>query len=174
MTRQRRDPERLTIDQTVVFDYLHEKRPRHRLAVELFAGAHKGAVALSIAPQGHRLVAEGRLAEQIQRLFDDGIVRESRQLARVTPGTYTGPGLFPGQFVGFSDAWNHVISTWRTHEGRPPAEVDALHLETHLLEEADVFITDDRPLLVICRRLRDEHGFVLVAMGLDEYIAARA
>jgi len=45
-----------------------------------------------------------------------------------------------------------------------------VHLETHVADERDVFITDDRALRAMCRRLRDEHGFPIESMGLAEYL----
>jgi hypothetical protein len=37
----------------------------------------------------------------------------------------------------------------------------------------DVFITDDKRLLVMCRRLREEHGFPIVAMRIADYLDER-
>jgi hypothetical protein len=55
----------------------------------------------------------------------------------------------------------------------PSCGPDCMHVHTHVLEERDAFLTDDRALLVMCRRLRDEHGFPLQAMGLQAYMLAR-
>jgi rRNA-processing protein FCF1 len=41
------------------------------------------------------------------------------------------------------------------------------------MEGRDVFLTDDRPLRVMCRRLREEHGVPVVAMSLAEYLNRR-
>jgi len=43
-----------------------------------------------------------------------------------------------------------------------------------LLDPAEVFITDDGPLLIMCRRLHDEHGLSMRAMRLKEYLESRA
>jgi hypothetical protein len=36
-----------------------------------------------------------------------------------------------------------------------------------------VFLTDDKRLLTMCRRLREEHGFPIVAMRLSDYLEGR-
>jgi hypothetical protein len=159
---------------TVARDFLEPQRPRHALATNLFALAKIGDVELAVAPQGHRLDAHGDLAEQLRALFTDEKVTEAPQLAYLSEVTYPSENLYPGQFVaGFSEAWNKVIATWRSHEGKPPQMADRMHVETHVLEGRDVFLSNDRPLRVMCRRLREEHGFPVVAMGLEEFLETR-
>jgi hypothetical protein len=167
--------ERLSIDITVVRDFLDLSRPRHQEAQELFALADGDEVELIVAPQGYRDdVPEGTLREQLQGLITSGHVSEARQLARLSNVTYPSKNLFPGQFVrGFQEAWQAVIDTWKTHEAKPPGDKDRWHVETHILEGADVFLTDDRPLCVMCRRLHDEHEITIDAMGLGDYLKAR-
>jgi hypothetical protein len=89
--------------------------------------------------------------------------------------TFPAENLFPGAYVaGFADAWDAVLATWKTHaDGRAPERADAVHVETHVLAERDVFITDDRPLLAMCQRLREEHGVPVLAMSLAEYLEGR-
>jgi hypothetical protein len=142
----------------------------------LFALAESGEVELILAPQGHRDDAPtGRLAEQIADLIGKRRVRQARQLARLSDVTYPSEQLFPGQYVnGFSEAWCAVLDSWRTDEAKRPGDKDRWHVETHILEGADVFITDDRPLLVMCRRLREDHAIPVVAMRLEEYLEARS
>lgn len=41
-------------------------------------------------------------------------------------------------------------------------------------EERDVFVTDDRSLLAVCRYLHDEFGFAIKAMSLADYLDSRA
>lgn len=167
-------PERLTIDLTVARDFLEPARERHLVAQELFALARRRVVELTVAPQGLRLDVGGDLAEQLQSAFGDEGVEEARQLAYLSEVTYPSPALFPGQYVSdFGPAWEHVVGAWRSHEGKPPKLADRFHVETHTLEGRDVFITDDRPLRAMCRRLSGEHGFQVVAMGLAEYLEAR-
>ena len=62
------------------------------------------------------------------------------------------------------------MASWRSHEWTPPGDADRFHVETHVFGERDVFITDDRPLLVMCRRLREEEGVEIEAMTLAEYL----
>ena len=59
-----RDRERVTIDLTVVMDYCSSKRRNHQRAVRLFGLADDGTIELAVAPQGHRLDADGRLAHR--------------------------------------------------------------------------------------------------------------
>lgn len=167
--------ERLSIDITVALDFLDASRARHAEALLLFALADSGEVEMILAPQGRRDDAPtGQLAEQLTDLIRRGRVTEARQLARLSKVTFPSKGLFPGQYVrGFHEAWQAVLDTWRTDEAKRPGDKDRWHAETHVLEGADVFITDDRPLLVMCRRLRDEHEIPIVAMGLKEYVQTR-
>lgn len=39
--------------------------------------------------------------------------------------------------------------------------------------QRDVFLTDDRPLLVMCRRFREEHDIAIEAMSSSDYLARR-
>jgi hypothetical protein len=166
--------ERLTIDVTVARDYVDPLRPRHARAIELFELARRGAVELSTAPQGYRLDTTGDLAQQLESTFANERVAEAPQLAYASEVTFASENLLTGAYVdGFAEAWDTVFATWRSHEGKPPQIGDRFHVETHVLEERDVFLTDDRPLLAMCRRLREEHGFRLEAMGLVEYLDRR-
>lgn len=154
VVRRRRVPdlttsERLTIDLTVARDYLaaddEKRRERHKQAAVLLALAEAGEVELAIAPQGYRLDAQGDLAEQLRTLFSGQGVEEARQLASVSEVTYPSEDLSPGQYVdGFAHAWDLIIGTWRSHEWKPPKLADRFHVETHVLEKRDVFLTDDR------------------------------
>lgn len=169
--------ERVTIDITVARDILELGRRRHALAMELCGWAQAGDVELAVAPQGHRLDADadGDLGEQLRAMFADEGIAESRQLAYPSPVTYPSPDLSPGQYVaGFGEAWEKVAATWGSHDGKePPGIKDQLHIETHVMEGRDVFITDDGALRAMCRRLRDEHNVPVTAMRLEEYLDAR-
>jgi hypothetical protein len=168
------DSERLTIDATVARDYTDPSRPRHARSAELFELAREGAVELSTAPQGYRLDATGDLAQQLESMFASEGVTEAPQLAYASEVTFPSDNLFPGAYVdGFAEAWDTVVATWRSHEGKPPQIGDRFHVQTHVHEQRDVFLTDDRPLLVMCRRLREEHGVPIVAMGLVDYMDSR-
>jgi len=168
--------ERLTIDLTVARDYLaadeEQRRERHERAVELFELARRDEIELVVAPQGYRLDVEGDLAEQLRAMFSDEGIALARQLAYVSEVTFPGEDLIVGAIVpGFADAWNHVVATWRSHEWKPPTLPDRFHVETHVLEGRDFFITDDRPLLAMCRRLRVEHGISIEAVTVADYLA---
>jgi predicted nucleic acid-binding protein len=156
-------PERLTIDQTVLIDFLDEAGDRHALAEELLDLAECGEVELAVAPQGYRMERRGDTTEQVREAFQRKGVVQARQIARVSEVTFPGPDLFPGNYVeGFAEAC----------AGSSPGPADRFHVETHLTEGRDVFITDDRRLLVLCRRLHEEHGFPIVAMRLADYLDA--
>jgi hypothetical protein len=162
---------RLTIDSTVVFDLVFERRERHAPAEELFALFRRGDVELASAPLGHRLDANGKLAARLRaRLEADG-VPDLRQLAYATEATYPGEDLFPGQYVeGFREAWDAVANSWGPNEKSPPGANDLLHIETHVFERRDIFITDDQAVLTMCRRLRDEHEVAVEAMRVGDYL----
>jgi hypothetical protein len=165
--------ERLTLDSTVVIDLLQDDQPRHALAVLLVELARLGEVELAVATSGQIFDNIENAAARSQQLEGEGIM-STVQLAY--PGVmFPGANLFPGAGVpGFRAAWNTILGTWKTHEGRPPGDHDALHVETHILEERDVFISDDRALRAMCRRLADEHSFDVVAMSLSEYLEQRS
>lgn len=163
-------PERLTIDVTVARDFVDDRRDRHANAVALFELARRGEVELITAPQGYRLDVEGELAEQLQELFEREDVLQARQVARVSEVTYPGADLIPGHHVeGFAEACELIAKDCP----RAPGAADRFHVETHLVEGRDVFITDDSRLLAMCRRLHEEHGFAVVAMTVGDYLKHR-
>jgi hypothetical protein len=85
-----------------------------------------------------------------------------------------GKGAYPGAGVeGFRKGWDAVLADWKTHEGSPPGDRDALHVETHVMEKRDTLITDDRALQAMCHRLRDEQGMEINAMSLAHYLDSR-
>jgi hypothetical protein len=163
--------QRLTIDTTVARDLLDPKEPRHALAHELIALARSGQVDVAVAPQGHRLDADGDLGEQLRQLFLDEGISETPQLAYPSEVTFPSESLHLGHVVhGFREAWDNIISDWRSHEGKPPKKKDRMHIETHIAAERDVFVTDDGPLQIMCRRLREEQAFPITAKGLGEFL----
>jgi hypothetical protein len=167
--------ERLTIDATVARDYLDSRREGHVHAVELFALARKGEIELAAAPQGYRLDAQGNLAETLRATFETESVAIATQLSYPSEVTYPSDDLFPGSYVeGFSEAWADVVATWRSHEGKPPEGADRFHVQTHVFHGRDVFLTDDRSLRAMCRRLCDEHSIPVVALSPAEYLEARS
>ena len=110
------DRERVTIDLTVVIDYCSSKQRNHQRAVRLFGLADDRTIELAVAPQGHRLDADGRLAAQIDQLIRDGTVIELSQLAYLSPATFTSPDLFLGTHEPrFREAWDHVALTRSLH-----------------------------------------------------------
>lgn len=166
--------ELLTIDLNVARDFLDPRRNGHRAAVELFA-LNGEAVELAIGPQGRRVDApEGRLVKELDAMREEESVRELRQLAYLSEATLPSEDLYPGQYVeGFREAWGQIIETWKTSDGRAPEHPDDFHVEAHLLEERDVFISADRALQEMCRRLREEHGLAIRAMSIEEYLGSR-
>jgi hypothetical protein len=163
-------PQRLTIDVTVARDVLDPERDGHADARALFELARRGEVELITAPQGYRLDVEGELAEQLQELFEREDVLQARQVARVSEVTYPGEDLIPGHHVeGFAEACELVAKDWP----RAPGLADRFHVETHLIEGRDVFLTDDRALRVMCGRLGEEHGFSILAMTPADYLEQR-
>ena len=154
-------PERLTIDQTVLIDFLDESGDRHALAEELLDLAERGEIELAVAPQGYRAERRGDLTEQIAEAFTRKGVVEARQVARVSEVTYL--PLVLGHYVkGFPEAC----------AGSSASHADRFHVETHLADGRDVFITDDKRLLSLCERLRGQ-GFPIVAMKLGDYLDQR-
>jgi hypothetical protein len=168
------NPERLTIDVNVVRDFLDPRRDGHSAAVELFDLARRGEVELATAPQGYRLDVAGDLAEQLREALEREDVRPTRQVARLSEVTFPGSGLYPGHYAeGFPEACDRIVATWRSHEGRPPEGPDFWHVETHVIEGRDVFVTGDRALLALCRRLAAECRYAVTAMTVAEYLDGR-
>lgn len=167
--------ERLTIDVMVARDYLDAERDGHARSRALFGLARSGEVELALATSGYVIDVlrhEGELAEQVRALLESESVVSTAQLSY--PGVMY-PDAYPGAFVeGLREAWDAVLERWdaHTHEGRPPERADALHIETHIMEGRDVFLTEERGLLAMCRRLR-QHGFAVEAMRVDDYLARR-
>jgi hypothetical protein len=162
---------------TTARDFVDSRRPMHGLAVALFELHRAGNIELAMAPQGTRLDVSGDLAGRITHTLaaDNGAMLP--QLAYLSSVTYPSSNLFPGFVVkGFGEAWQAVLDAWRSHEFLPADHAgspDRFHVETHVIMRRRIFITNDRPLQVMCRRLREEHGFEIVAMGLSEYLASR-
>jgi hypothetical protein len=166
-------PERVTIDVTVVRDYLDGTRPRHLDARALFLLARGGSIEIEVAPQGYRTdVRGGALERQISAFLDSEGIRESPQVARVSEVTYPSETLFPGACIErLPKAWDDVLAKWKSSDGRRgPGPQDRWHVETHLVAHRDVFVTDDGPLLAMCRRLSVEHHISIRAMRLADYI----
>lgn len=161
--------QRLTIDLTVARDYLNG-RPEAR---ELFARARHGEVELAAASSGYVVELWGDLEKQIGEMLDAEGVSGTAQLAYPNV-MYPGKNAFPGAYVaGLRQAWDAILADWKTHEGGKPEDEDWLHVETHVMEKRDVFITDDDDLRVMCRRLHEERGFEVQAMSLAEYLDHR-
>jgi len=166
----------ITLDVNVVRDFQESDRDGHENAVALFDLRRRGDVEFSTAPQGYRLDVErgSPLAESLRETFANEGVGQARQLAYPSEVTYPGEDLFPGRYVeGLPEAWNHVAANWHSHEWTPPEDADRLYVETHIIDRGDVFLTDDRPLRVMCRRLREEHHYPVVAMTVAEYLRRR-
>jgi hypothetical protein len=117
---------------------------------------------------------EGDTAVKVRAMIEGDNMVETPQLAY--PGVmYPGKGAYPGAGVeGFGAAWNEVLATWKSNEAGLPNDEDRLHVETHVLMSHDFFITSDRAALVMCRRLRDEHGIAIDAASLEDYVARSA
>jgi predicted nucleic acid-binding protein len=164
-------PERLTIDASVWIDYLDSESERHALALALFELAERGEVELWAAPQGYRLDRmRAESVEQLREAFEREEVNQARQVARVSEVTFPGEDQFPGHHVeGFVEAWATIAENWP----KAPGPADRFHVETHMVEGRDVFITDDKRLLKMCRLLSDRHGFSIEAMPLGDYFARR-
>lgn len=167
-------PHRLTIDVNVVRDLLDSGREGHKLATELFA-RNGSDIDLAIAAQGYQLDVTGLLGGELREALAREGIGETRQLAYLSEATYPSDDLFPGQYVdGFKEAWTQIIATWKTDQGRAPALPDDFHVEAHVLDKRDFFLTGDRALRAMCRRLHDEHQIPVVAMTVGEYFESRA
>jgi len=160
----------LTIDVNVARAYLDERESGHEAACELFDRARRGVVELAWASSGYIFDARGDLRDQLREMLDGEGVRETTQLAY--PCVMYPGGAYPGAGVtGFHTTWAAVIADWTGPGGRPNSG-DALHVETHVLMRRDVFVTDDRGLVTMCRRLL-EREVAVVAMTLTDYLEAR-
>jgi hypothetical protein len=167
-------PERATIDINVAWDYTDEDPVLHPYIERLFELARDGVVQIAIAATGHNydVTREGPKAARLRQLIADEGIEMLSQLSYVGEHTYPGTSLSPGAFdAAFVQAWDAMLGSWKSHEGKKPGRKDRLPIETHLLCDRDVFITRDRALLVMCRRLRDECGFPIDAVRVDDYIA---
>jgi hypothetical protein len=90
----------------------------------------------------------------------------------VSKVTFPGKTLLLGYYVeGFSEAWNEVAATWKTHQGKCPGDFDRWYIESHIAGGRDVLLTDDGALRAMCDRLREEHGLAVRTESLSEYVA---
>jgi hypothetical protein len=110
----------------------------------------------------------------LRGLVATGDVQHAEQVSRVSEGTLL-PLTLGRVLDGFDEAWSEIVRTWRTHDGKRPegGAVDRYYVETHILERRGVFVTDDRALRAVCRRLSDEHGYPIVATPLADYLSSR-
>jgi hypothetical protein len=168
-------PETLTIDVTVARDFLDASRERHSSATKLFKFFRAGEVDLVTAPQGYALDVQGDLAEQLRAVLGEEQVREAPQLAYPSAVTFPSENLFPGAYVeGFGKAWGRIAASRPESNRWPPRLPDRYHVETHVHQGRNVFVTDDQPLLEMCQRLKEDEGIPIVAMGLVEYVESRS
>ncbi len=81
--------------------------------------------------------------------------------------------LFPGAVVdGFPEAWGAALEQLPPGKKHRPGNEDRLHVESHLLDGRDVFITDDKPVLKMCALLATA-GWKIDAVGLVDYFKRR-
>lgn len=167
---------RATLDMTAIRDLVDERRPRHADALKLLVAAQEGNLELGVPPQGWLAdlgdERSGELAQQIPALLTRPGVVELPQIARLSDVTFPSDTLLPGAYVeGFSEAWDAVVSDWKTHQGRCPGDLDRWYVESHLKSGAAVFLTEDRALRAMCDRLRTEHGLLIHAESLTAFAA---
>lgn len=162
----------LTIDLNIARDYLDPRRRHHEDAVALFA-LNGDSIELAIGPHGLLLDIERKsaLAQELAELIRRKNIRVLRQLAYLTDVTFPSRDLYPGTVVpGFRKDWATVLRDWRTNEGAPPKPPDDFHIEAHLLDQRDVFLTRDRGLRAMCQRLQNEFSYPINAMTAEEYL----
>ncbi len=167
--------ERVTIDQTVALAYLNPREDSHEDAKRLFTLAREGEVEVASATSGRLVDARGDLREQLSEMFEREGVAETDPLPYPSDELFPSDDLFPSEGVEeLRRAWNAVAAEWKAKNRKPPEPADCLHVETHVRDARDVFITDDKRLLDMCYALRDEHGIAIEAMRLGEYLARRS
>jgi hypothetical protein len=175
--------ERLTIDTTVALDLLDPRRKRHAVARKLVEMAEAGEVEIGVAPQASRFDEHpdlGDFIEQLRDAFPRARIVELPQLPYLSDKTYLDDEFYLDTAEeSLTKVWDSVCATWRSdRDGKgPPGAPDAWHLETHVREKRDVFLTNDGEksggVLSAVERLNDEHGFAIKAMRLEEFIASR-
>jgi hypothetical protein len=163
---------------TAMRDLVYDDRPRHSDALKLLALAERGDLELGVPPQGSLADLRGEfggdLADRIKTLLAKPGVVGLPQLARLSNVTFPAENLFPGYYVeGFSEAWDHIAATWKTHQGKCPGSFDRWYVESHIADSRDVLLTDDKALQAMCDRLRKEHGLAVRTQSLSDYVAGR-
>ncbi|MBO9531746.1 MAG: hypothetical protein J7513_02110 [Solirubrobacteraceae bacterium] len=164
-------PLRVTIDSNVIHAHFKPRERAHGDAVSLLDAAARGEILLTIAAQGSRLdFRPGQVADRLRELIDVKTVRVAEQVGRFGPATQLAPDLkFGSTADGFWDAWTVEVERWPTHVNAAPNREDCWHVESHVVDGADVFVTDDQPVLDMCSRLA-AHGFVIQAATLAEFV----
>lgn len=173
-----RKMERVTLDMTAIRDLVCDDRDRHSDALALLSVAEQGEVELGVPPQGSLADVHGQfggdLAVRIEGLLPRPGVVGLHQLSRPSDVTFPGENLFPGHCVeGFTEAWDQVAGTWKTHQGTCPGNLDRWYVEPHIAGGRDVLLTNDGPLRAMCDRLREEHGLAVHTEALSEYVGSR-
>jgi hypothetical protein len=154
---------------------LDPARAGHEHALRLLGLAADGVVEIAVPPQGVRADLRGDMATpQAQRvvalLANPGVV-ELRQLAIPSNLTFPSEDFFPEDpFDGFAEGWATIEADWNG-PGSKPNDQDRWYVESHVARGRDVLVTDDKGIRTMCRRLRDEHGFDVVAESLTDYAA---
>jgi hypothetical protein len=147
----------------------------HEDALRLVGLAGEGALEIAVPPQGVRADYRGDMttpeAKRVSALLaNDGVV-ELRQLAIPSRFTFPGKDFFPEEPVdGFAEAWAAVEADWNG-PGTKPNEQDRWYVESHVARGRDVLVTNDKGMRTMCRRLREEHGFDVLAERLADYAA---
>lgn len=164
--------QRVSIDQTVVLDYLRPNRAGHPFACALFELADSGQVELRIAPQGHRFDAWGELRDDIYRMLATTSLRESPQLAYLSEQTFPAEDLFPGHHIeGLRAAWDAELETWGSdgQRGSKPGDQDWWHVETAVADGSIALLTGDHGIHNMCRKLRGRR-FRTDATTVEQYL----
>ncbi len=165
----------LTLDMTAIRDATYDDREQHGAALRLLELAERGEVELGVPPQGSLADLRGQfggdLAQRMQGLLARRGVVGLPQVARLSDVTFPSGNLLPGAYVGgLHEAWGAIAADWNG-PGKCPGDFDRWYVESHLLSDRDVLLTDDLALRTMCDRLRREHGFPAHAESLLSYVA---
>lgn len=99
----------------------------------------------------HRLTIDVNIVRDFLESHRDGHKLAVELFARNGSDVELAIDLFPGQYInGFKEAWSQIIDTWKTDQGRAPAPPDDFHVEAHVVDKRDFFLTSDRALRAMC------------------------
>jgi hypothetical protein len=163
-----REPDKLTLDTNVIQEHWKERPKRH--AIEQLVGlAEHGLVDLAVSRYIRVDTPHEPLASRINDLATELRVNGTGGLFTLGVSSLGGTDRLGSEEF---DRFQASLAGWRPANGKVPDQRDWDHLHTHFIHRRDAFLTWDRGVLELGKKLADS-PFRLVVMSPDAYLASR-